>query len=91
MTQPHPEWTTRLLGWYDTVKRDFPWRQDTDPYRVWVSEIMLQQTRIEAAMGYYRRFMQALPKVADLAAVGMKASPSAACARGTGRGGLGEK
>ena len=69
MTQPHPEWTTRLLGWYDTVKRDFPWRQDTDPYRVWVSEIMLQQTRIEAAMGYYRRFMQALPTVADLAAV----------------------
>ena len=69
MTVPHPEWTPRLLAWYDAVKRDFPWRQNTDPYRVWVSEIMLQQTRIEAAMGYYHRFMEALPTVADLAAV----------------------
>lgn len=69
MTVPHPEWTPRLLDWYDQVRRDFPWRQDTDPYRVWVSEIMLQQTRIEAALDYYRRFMEALPTVADLAAV----------------------
>lgn len=65
----HTEWTNRLLAWYDCVQRDFPWRQDTDPYHVWVSEIMLQQTRIEAALGYYRRFMTALPTVADLAAV----------------------
>lgn len=63
------EWRDRLLTWYDLVGRDFPWRQDTDPYHVWVSEIMLQQTRIEAALGYYRRFMDALPTVADLAAV----------------------
>lgn len=69
MTVPHPEWTSRLLTWYDSVKRDFPWRQNTDPYRVWVSEIMLQQTRIEAALGYYHRFMEVLPTVADLAAV----------------------
>lgn len=65
----HIEWANRLLAWYDRVQRDLPWRQDTDPYHVWVSEIMLQQTRIEAALGYYQRFMAALPTVADLAAV----------------------
>ncbi len=57
------------MEWYQLVKRDFPWRQDTDPYHVWVSEIMLQQTRIEAALGYYTRFMTALPTLADLAEV----------------------
>ncbi|MGI6264949.1 MAG: A/G-specific adenine glycosylase [Acutalibacteraceae bacterium] len=67
--KPHPEWTPRLVEWYAAVGRDFPWRRDTDPYHVWVSEIMLQQTRIEAALGYYRRFMDALPTVADLANV----------------------
>ena len=57
-----------LLPWYDKNKRDLPWRQDTDPYRVWVSEIMLQQTRVEAAKEHYVRFLQALPTVEDLAA-----------------------
>ena len=57
-----------LLPWYDEHVRDLPWRRDVTPYRVWVSEIMLQQTRIEAAKGYFARFMAALPTVEDLAA-----------------------
>ncbi len=58
-----------LLGWYEKNKRELPWRADKDPYHVWVSEIMLQQTRIEAVMGYYARFLETLPTVEDLAAV----------------------
>ena len=57
-----------LLPWYAVNRRDLPWRQDKDPYHIWVSEIMLQQTRVEAVKGYYLRFMQALPTVEDLAA-----------------------
>lgn len=57
----------RLLPWYDKNKRDLPWRKDPTPYRVWVSEIMLQQTRVEAVRPYYERFMQALPDVTALA------------------------
>ncbi len=57
-----------LVPWYDAHARDLPWRRDPTPYRVWVSEIMLQQTRIEAARGYFTRFISALPTVADLAA-----------------------
>ena len=56
-----------LLPWYWENKRDLPWRQDRDPYHIWVSEIMLQQTRVEAVKGYYARFLAALPTVADLA------------------------
>lgn len=56
-----------LLPWYQRVKRDLPWRKDRDPYHIWVSEIMLQQTRVEAVKGYYTRFLQELPTVADLA------------------------
>jgi A/G-specific adenine glycosylase len=56
-----------LLGWYDEHRRDLPWRQDRDPYHIWISEIMLQQTRVEAVKGYYSRFLQALPTVEDLA------------------------
>lgn len=58
-----------LLAWYDTHKRTLPWRGTTDPYQVWVSEIMLQQTRVAAVIPYYERWMAALPTVADLAAV----------------------
>ncbi len=56
-----------LLPWYYQNRRDLPWRQDTDPYHIWISEIMLQQTRVEAVKGYYARFLQALPTVAHLA------------------------
>ncbi len=56
-----------LLSWYEANKRDLPWRADREPYHVWLSEIMLQQTRVEAVKGYYARFLEALPTVQDLA------------------------
>ncbi|MBO5999216.1 MAG: A/G-specific adenine glycosylase [Lachnospiraceae bacterium] len=57
-----------LLRWYQKNKRDLPWRsEDPDPYRIWVSEIMLQQTRVEAVRGYYTRFLGAFPDVRSLA------------------------
>ena len=58
-----------LLGWYGANKRSLPWRDNPTPYRVWISEIMLQQTRVEAVKPYYRRFMAELPDVESLAAV----------------------
>ena len=57
-----------LLSWYDENKRALPWREEITPYRVWVSEIMLQQTRVEAVKPYYERFMDALPDPEALAA-----------------------
>lgn len=57
-----------LLTWYDHSARVLPWRQQPTPYRVWVSEIMLQQTRVSAVMPYYERFLSALPTVEALAA-----------------------
>ena len=57
-----------LLPWYRENRRDLPWRQDRDPYHVWLSEIMLQQTRVEAVKGYYSRFLEALPTISHLAA-----------------------
>lgn len=56
-----------LLGWYDRCARDLPWRRTHDPYRIWVSEIMLQQTRVDTVIPYYARFLEALPTVQDLA------------------------
>ena len=55
-----------LLPWYAACKRDLPWRQDRDPYHIWISEIMLQQTRVEAVKGYYSRFLNAIPDVRAL-------------------------
>ena len=60
-------WRQRLLSWYDHNRRDLPWRQDRDPYRVWLSEIMLQQTRVSAVLEHYRRFLQRFPTVQKLA------------------------
>ena len=57
-----------LLEWFEQHARDLPWRQDREPYHVWLSEIMLQQTRVQAVLGYYARFLQALPDIASLAA-----------------------
>ena len=57
-----------LLAWYDGNARDLPWRQDRDPYRVWLSEVMLQQTRVGAVLEHYRRFLQRFPTVQKLAA-----------------------
>lgn len=56
-----------LLTWYDKARRSLPWREDPTPYHVWVSEIMLQQTRVEAVKPYYRRFIETLPDVKSLA------------------------
>ena len=64
----YPEAVDALLGWYRENARDLPWRHTRDPYRVWVSEIMLQQTRVEAVKPYYVRFLDAFPTVFDLAA-----------------------
>ena len=59
--------TQQLLDWYDRNRRILPWREDPTPYHVWLSEIMLQQTRVEAVKEYYRRFTEALPDIAALA------------------------
>ncbi len=56
-----------LLAWYDAYRRDLPWRRNADPYRVWISEIMLQQTRVAAVLEHYARFMKRFPTVAALA------------------------
>lgn len=56
-----------LLKWYDKNRRILPWREEPTPYRVWVSEIMLQQTRVEAVKPYFERFMEALPDIESLA------------------------
>ena len=57
-----------LLPWYAQNARQLPWREDKEPYHIWLSEIMLQQTRVEAVKGYYQRFLQQLPDIAALAA-----------------------
>jgi A/G-specific adenine glycosylase len=57
----------RLLAWYKENKRDLPWRKTRDPYRIWVSEIMLQQTRVETVIPYYERFLKRFPGVTALA------------------------
>lgn len=59
--------TEPLLSWYEKHARVLPWREQITPYRVWVSEIMLQQTRVEAVKPYFERFMNALPTIRDLA------------------------
>jgi A/G-specific adenine glycosylase len=56
-----------LLAWYRASKRDLPWRRTRDPYRIWLSEIMLQQTRVAAALGYYERFLDRFPTIESLA------------------------
>jgi len=57
----------RLLSWYDAGHRDLPWRRTSDPYRIWVSEIMLQQTRAQTVIPYYERFLERFPDVESLA------------------------
>ena len=64
-----PKAVQALLLWYQQNKRDLPWRHTSDPYRIWISEIMLQQTRVEAVKPYYARFLEACPNVAALAEI----------------------
>lgn len=61
--------TQPLVQWFEKNKRPLPWREDRDPYHVWISEIMLQQTRIEAVIGYYDRFIKALPDIRSLSEI----------------------
>ena len=79
MTKPqpvsgsHPDSQPRhfrksLLAWYDLHRRDLPWRESRDPYRVWLSEIMLQQTRVAAVIAHYQEFLRRFPTVEKLAA-----------------------
>ncbi|MDZ7848523.1 MAG: A/G-specific adenine glycosylase [Owenweeksia sp.] len=56
-----------LIDWYDRHKRDLPWREIDDPYRIWLSEIILQQTRVEQGLPYYQRFVKNYPTIKDLA------------------------
>jgi A/G-specific adenine glycosylase len=56
-----------LMSWYEQHRRELPWRRDRDPYRIWISEIMLQQTRVAAVLDHYARFMQRFPSVQALA------------------------
>ncbi|MCL2812871.1 MAG: A/G-specific adenine glycosylase [Clostridia bacterium] len=64
---PAPSFPVALLAWYDTGHRALPWRDTRDPYAIWVSEVMLQQTRAETVIGYYQRFLQRFPTVHALA------------------------
>ena len=68
-TQRLPEALARIIEWYSVNRRMLPWRQDPTPYHTWIAEIMLQQTRIEAVIPYYERFLRELPDIASLAAV----------------------
>lgn len=65
---PYARLRAAILRWYDREKRDLPWRRTRDPYAIWVSEIMLQQTRVETVIPYYERFLARFPTVAALAA-----------------------
>src|SRR2546428_558999 len=57
----------KLIRWYRRTKRDLPWRRTRDPYAIWISEIMLQQTRVAAVIPYYQRFLARFPDAAALA------------------------
>lgn len=63
----YAELPQKLLPWYEQNARILPWRENREPYHIWLSEIMLQQTRVEAVKGYYQRFLNQLPTIADLA------------------------
>ena len=58
---------SKLQNWYLENKRDLPWRQNQDPYGVWLSEIMLQQTTVKTVIPYYEKFLELFPTVEDLA------------------------
>src|SRR6202795_391699 len=62
------EFRKKLLGWFRQFQRDLPWRRTRDPYRIWLSEIMLQQTRVAAVIPYYEKFLEHFPDVRALAA-----------------------
>lgn len=61
------DFSDKILNWYHANKRDLPWRNTDDPYKIWVSEVMLQQTRVDTVIPYYKRFLEVFPTVYDLA------------------------
>jgi len=68
-----PAWGRTLLGWYRRNRRDLPWRRHSDPYRIWVAEVMLQQTTVKSAVPYYEAFLARFPDAARLAAASEEA------------------
>lgn len=64
------DFSDRILSWYAHNKRDLPWRKTRDPYNIWLSEIIMQQTRVAQGLPYYLRFLERFPTVGDLAAAG---------------------
>ncbi|HNS42873.1 MAG TPA: A/G-specific adenine glycosylase, partial [Taishania sp.] len=58
---------TILIDWYQLHKRDLPWRNTSDPYKIWLSEIMLQQTRVDQGLSYFLKFVDHYPTIVDLA------------------------
>lgn len=65
--QAHPVFRSRILDWYQRNRRDLPWRENRDPYRIWLSEIMLQQTRVAAVIDHYAKFLIRFPSIRKLA------------------------
>jgi len=61
------EFARSIISWYKSNKRELPWRETTDPYKIWISEVILQQTRIAQGLGYYNKFIECFPDVASLA------------------------
>src|ERR1700745_791516 len=64
---PHLPFVSALVEWFLEHQRSLPWRVTYDPYHVWVSEVMLQQTQVEAALPYYERFLREFPSIQELA------------------------
>ena len=60
-------WSHKLLNWYENNKRDLPWRNTKDPYKIWLSEVILQQTRVNQGLNYYLKFTENYPTVSKLA------------------------
>ena len=61
------DFANKLIGWYEENKRDLPWRDTKDPYRIWISDVILQQTRVAQGYAYFVRFMERFPDVYALA------------------------
>ncbi|MCG9127926.1 A/G-specific adenine glycosylase [Candidatus Poribacteria bacterium] len=66
-SQSYKEFNNKLIDWFRLYKREMPWRGITDPYRIWVSEVMLQQTQVKKVVGYYENFMKRFPDIQTLA------------------------
>ncbi len=66
----HKQFTSNIITWYNSNKRELPWRQTTNPYFIWISEIILQQTRVAQGLPYYEKFIKSFPALNDLAMAG---------------------